>query len=62
MVNGIEDPDGFSESEERDPSAVFDEGIGGGGLTRVVSGDEADEDVGVNGAHGFGERGCGGLL
>ena len=62
LVDSIEDPNCFSEGQQGDPSAVFDKSIGCGGLARVVTGDKADEDVGINGAHGVYERSGEGLL
>ncbi len=62
LVDSVQNPNCFNEGQKGDPCAVFDKGIGRSSLTKVVTGDEADEDFRINGAHGVYERGGEGLL
>ena len=45
-------PRGFGKREMRDPCAVGDKSLGSGDLLRIISSDQPDQDVRVNGAHG----------
>ncbi len=49
--DGIKNPRGFDERQVRDPGATRNEGFRGCSLGNVVSGDEPNQDVGINGAH-----------
>ena len=51
LIHGGEHPGGLGDSELRHPGARRDEPLRGFDLSRVVSGQQPDEDVGVNGAH-----------
>lgn len=52
IVDRREDPRGFGEHEVRDPGSSLDERLRRRHLPGLVSRDEPDEDVRVNGSHG----------
>lgn len=52
IVDGGEYPRGFGERQVRHPRSLRDERLGGSNLLRIISRDEPDEYVGVNGPHG----------
>jgi hypothetical protein len=50
---GGKNPRGFGKHEMRNPCSVGNEVLRQRDLLRVVAGDEAHEDVGVNGVHAW---------
>ena len=51
FVDGIEDPNGFGQNEMRNPGALGHEFFSGADLRSIVAGNDADQDVGINGLH-----------
>jgi serine/threonine protein kinase len=52
FVHRLQHPRNFGQSQVRYPCALADERLRGRHLLRVVTGDKADENVGINGSHG----------
>jgi hypothetical protein len=51
IVHGVQNPDRFCQHEVRDPRTRADEGFRSSDLSRVVTDDQPDEKVRINGAH-----------
>ena len=51
-VHGGQDPRSFGERQVWHPGSAGDKGLGRRYLLGIVSGDEADQHVGINGSHG----------
>jgi hypothetical protein len=51
IVNGCQDPGGFSENEMGHPRTPRDKGLGSRDLSGIIARHEPDEDVRVNGSH-----------
>lgn len=50
-VNRFQHPGRFGENKVRDPGTLLDERLSGGRLPTVIAGQEANEDVRINGVH-----------
>src|SRR5271165_2552457 len=50
-VCAFQDPYRFNQGHQRDPSAALDECFRGGGLARIVSNDQTNQNVRIKGAH-----------